>query len=101
MKFIWRYVWRKMKEIGNEPEQDVEPGLILGSKRATVRAREDFDADNGLNMQLFKAVGGRIVSFNHYDRKTDRTSRNVYIITDEQDFERELSKIITLESMRG
>jgi hypothetical protein len=46
-------------------------------------------------------VGGRIVSFNHYDRKTDRSNKTVYIITDEQDFERELSKIITLESMRG
>jgi hypothetical protein len=50
---------------------------------------------------LHKAIGGRIVSFNHYDRKSDRSHRKVYIITDEQDFERELSKIITLESMRG
>lgn len=99
MKFIWRYVWRRMKEIGNEPdlEQDVPATL----SRASVRHRDDFDTDQGLNMQVFKAIGGRIVSFSHYERKTDRSSKTVYIITDEQDFERELGKIITLESMRG
>lgn len=101
MKFIWRYVWRKMKEIGNEPEEclQAEPGIAIG--RSTVRARDDFEGDSGLNMRVFKAIGGRIVSFNHYDRKTDRESKSVYIITDEQDFERELGKIITMESMRG
>ena len=101
MKFIWRYVWKKIKEIGNEPDEcsAKEPNLTLG--RATVRARDDFEGDSGLNMRVFKAIGGRIVSFNHYDRRTDRESKSVYIITDEQDFERELGKIITMESMRG
>lgn len=103
MKFIWRYVWRKMKDIGNEPEDNYpdEAKLAIGSARNTVRARDDFEGDSGLNMRVFKAIGGRIVSFNHYDRKTDRDYKSVYIITDEQDFERELGKIITMESMRG
>lgn len=102
MKFIWRYVWQKMKEIGNEPEDyPGEAKLSIGSARNTVRARDDFEGDTGLNMRVFKAIGGRIVSFNHYDRRTDRESKSVYIITDEQDFERELGKIITMESMRG
>jgi hypothetical protein len=96
MKFIWRYVWRKMKEIGNEPR---ESDMAISSSK--VRVNDSFDADGGLNMRVFKANGGRIVSFNHYDRRTDRESRAVYIITDEQDFERELGKIITMESMRG
>lgn len=96
MKFIWRYMWRKMKEIGNEPR---ESDMAISSSK--VRVNDSFDADGGLNMRVFKANGGRIVSFNHYDRRTDRESRSVYIITDEQDFERELGKIITMESMRG
>lgn len=101
MKFIWRYVWRKMKEIGNDPDDNYpkEPNLAIG--RSTVRARDSFEGDSGLNMQIHKAIGGRIVSFNHYDRKTDRDYKSVYILTDEQDFEKELARIITLESMRG
>ena len=97
MKFIWRYVWNKMKEMGNEPEADI----ASSNKLSTVRVRDEFDSDGGLNMQVYKAIGGRIVSFSHYDRKTDRNYRKVYIVTDEQDFERELGKIITMESMRG
>ncbi len=100
MKFIWRYVYNKLKKIGNEPDIDQDVPMAL-NKASTVRARDSFEADEGLNMQLHKAIGGRIVSFNHYDRKTDRNYCKVYIITDEQDFERELSKIITMESMRG
>jgi len=95
MKFVWNYIRRRLRDL----DDDIE---APGSNRiGTVRARDDFEGDEGLNMQLHKAIGGRIVSFNHYDRKSDRSHRKVYIITDEQDFERELSKIITLESMRG
>lgn len=96
MKFIWRYVWNKLRDIGNEPDT-----AEISRLKGTVRARDDFESEEGLNMQLHKAIGGRIVSFNHYDRKSDRSYRKVYIINDEQDFEKELSKIITLESMRG
>ena len=95
MKFIWKYIRRRLQDINNEPEE-----IRASGKIGTVRARDEFEAEDGLNMQVHKAIGGRIVSFNHYDRKTDRSYRKVYIITDEQDFERELGKIITVESMR-
>jgi hypothetical protein len=48
-----------------------------------------------------KAIGGKIITFRHYDAKTDRSSNKLYIVPDELDFERELGKMITLESMRG
>ncbi len=97
MKFIWNYIRRRLQD--TDSDSDI-PEMSL-SKVGTVRARDTFEGDEGLNMQVHKAIGGRIVSFNHYDRKTDRNYRKVYIITDEQDFERELAKTITLESMRG
>jgi len=96
MKFIWKYIRRKLENINNEPDE-----IRASGKIGTVRARDDFEADEGLNMQVHKAIGGRIVSFNHYDRKTDRSYRKVYIIHDELDFEHELGKIITMEAMRG
>lgn len=97
MKFIWRYLHDKLRTIDREPDEPVER---LTASKNSVRVRDDFESDEGLNMQVFKAIGGRIVSFNHYDRKTDRSFRKVYIIQDELDFERELGKIITQESMR-
>jgi len=48
-----------------------------------------------------RAIGGRIVTFRHYDAKTDRHNHRLYVVPEELDFERELGKMITLESMRG
>ena len=99
MKFIWRYVWRKMRDIGNEPtEADVPSIKASRSLGATSR---DVDGDNeGLNITVRAAVGGRIVSFRHHDQRTDRYYWKTYVIPEDLDFERELGKMITLESMR-
>lgn len=97
MKFIWRYLYRKMSDVGNEPQE-----TVLASKgMAAVATSADHDWHDGLNIRIHSAHGGKIVTFNRYDRKTDRDNKNVYVIPDEQDFERELGKLITLESMRG
>jgi hypothetical protein len=100
-----KWLKRKLRNwlLKNEdPDAPEEASNMIGTARPrAVRASDAFEADNGLNMRVYKAHGGKIVSFNHYDRKTDREQRSVYIITDEQDFERELGKMITMESMRG
>lgn len=98
MKFIWRYIYSKMRDIGNEPE---EVPRVMGAKYATVSASEDGHWGDGLNIRVHAALGGKIVSFSRYDRKSDRSNNSVYVIPDEHDFERELGKLITLESMKG
>ena len=98
MKFIWRYVWRKMRDIGNEPEECVP---TTKAARMVGASSRDVDSDNeGLNITVRSAVGGRIVSFRHHDVKTDRYTWKTYVIPEDLDFERELGKMITLESMR-
>lgn len=64
-------------------------------------ARDDVSGDDqGLNITVRKAMGGSIVSFRHHDPKNDRYTWKTYIIPEEQHFETELGKMITLESMR-
>ena len=94
MKFVWRYIWNKMRDIGNEPEKyELKVGRTISAS--------DVDTDDGLNITVRAAIGGRIVSFRHYDRQKDRNYWKTYIIPEDMDFERELGKMITLESMRG
>lgn len=97
MKFVWRYIWNKLRDIGNEP--DIEARTVKVARGLASTA--DVDSDEGLNITVRSAIGGRIVSFRHYDRQKDRNYWKTYIIPDELDFERELGKMITLESMRG
>jgi len=96
MKFVWRYIWNKLRDIGNEPESE-----LRSTKPARLMATADIDSDEGLNITVRAAIGGRIVSFRHYDRQKDRNYWKTYVIPEEMDFERELGKMITLESMRG
>ena len=94
-----------MKWFGRWIEQRCRNALIEDSKMRSkigmqVRSSDDVDSDDGLNITIRNAVGGKIVSFRHFNHRTDRISNTLYVIPEELDFERELGKVITLESMR-
>ena len=81
--------------------QDVPELNHWNKSTAVLRSSSDLDSEDGLSITVRSAVGGRIVTFRHYDRKTDRTNHRLYIVPEDQDFERELGRMITMESMRG
>jgi hypothetical protein len=82
-------------------EEDPTQELHWTNSRAVLKSSSDLDSEDGLSITVRSAIGGRIVTFRHYDRKTDRTNYRLYIVPEDLDFERELGKMITLESMRG
>ena len=99
MKWLKRLIWRWNQEGQELREEDsFKP---VRSRLSRVTSTGDIDAEDGLNITMRKAIGGKIITFRHYDAKTDRSSNKLYIVPDELDFERELGKMITLESMRG
>lgn len=59
-----------------------------------------FSRDNSLRFEIHQASGGRVVQTRRYDEKKDRHFENLYIITNDQDFGREIDKIITMEALR-
>jgi len=77
-------------------ERDVEVPLTLQGQAI----EESSSWGDGLRMNVRKVIGGFVISFRTYDRKNDRSDERHYIITDEQDFNVELGKMITMESMR-
>jgi len=92
-KWAWQYR-------DGADESPVYPST-RGSNKLARSVEGDIESDAGLNITVRKAIGGKIITFRHYDVKTDRSSNKLYIVPDELDFERELGKMITLESMRG
>jgi len=92
-----RWAWQHRDDA---EEVDVYPSP-KGSNTMARSVGDDVESDTGLNIIVRKAIGGKIVTFRHYDHKTDRQNNKLYIVPDELDFERELGKMITLESMRG
>ena len=97
MKWLKRLIWQWNQE-GRELVEYGNP--VPMPKRLATRSGGDVDSDDGLNITVRKAVGGKIVSFRNYDHKQDRTSYKLYVVSDDLDFDKELGKMITLESMR-
>jgi hypothetical protein len=105
MKWFDRWFYRKAKwawENRDEMEQDIcVPHAITKARKANqLIAVEESGWGDGLRINIKKIIGGYVVSFHAYDRVRDRSDDRHYMITDQQDFERELGKIITLESMK-
>jgi hypothetical protein len=105
MKWFDRWFYNKAKwawEHKDEMEHSVPINKVRGSMTGMQMqiAVADDSWEDGLRINVKKMIGGFVVSFRCYDRKTDRASDRHYIITDEQEFEKELGKIITLESMK-
>ena len=91
----------KLRDWINSANDIAEPDQWSNRATVSLKSRSDIDSEDGLSITVRSAIGGRIVTFRHYDRKTDRSYHKLYIVPDDQDFERELGKMITLESMRG
>ena len=101
-----RWIWSFIMKWGWDYNRDLRDGDMpetMRGRRASqlILASEDVDSEQGLNITVRTAMGGKIVTFRTYDHKTDRHNHRLYVIPDELDFERELGKMITLESMRG
>jgi hypothetical protein len=92
----------RLRDWVNSAQDSPEPETVYATSPSNrLISRSDIDSEDGLSITVRSAIGGRIVTFRHYDRKTDRSHHRLYIVPEDQDFERELGKMITLESMRG
>jgi len=102
MKWFVRWLVKAAQKVESEDrDAKIYGGNSTGMVGTKISRASDVDGDDGLNITVRKAIGGRIVTFRHYDYKTDRHNHKLYVIPDDLDFERELGKMITLESMRG
>jgi hypothetical protein len=99
-KMITRWVREDWESAGNAVREE----KILAARASTQgpfrSASDNIEGHMGLNITVMPAIGGKIITFRHYDRRKDDSQFRHYVIPDDLDFERELGKMITLESLR-
>ena len=72
------------------------------SRNSIVSARDSHELDGEpLRFNIFRANGGTVVQTHMYDRQKDRSFQQLHIVGHDQDLGECLSKILTLESLRG
>ena len=61
----------------------------------------ELSRETSVRFEIHQASGGRVVQTRRYDRHKDRHTQGLYIITSDQDFGREIDKIITMEALKS
>ena len=93
-----KWLKRKLRDWVNDARE--EPDMVLGIKSSRDVEAQMCDTDPILNFRVFSAVGGQVVEFRRYDRKTDRSDTSTYIIHKDDDFGEKISKIANLELLK-
>jgi hypothetical protein len=92
-KILWRWTYQ-----GRELEEDIN---VVPGSRLISRSEEALCGDDPvLNFKVYSAVGGKVVEFRRYDRKSDRNDTTTYIITNDQDFGERIAKIAMIENLK-
>ena len=100
-RMITRWVQEDWHNVGQELDRKESNTVIQSTRGLGIRSNSDtIDGHSGLNITVMPAIGGKVITFRHYDRRKDDNQYRHYVIPDDLDFERELGKMITLESMR-
>jgi hypothetical protein len=92
-----KWLKRKLRDWVDDARE--EPDMVIGIKSRDVDA-VPYEEDPILNFRVFSAVGGQVVEFRRYDRKTDRSNSTTYIIHKEDDFGEKISKIANMEMLK-
>lgn len=105
--FLDRWLFKRLQngaayEQKQRNEGAVPVNSLVGSKQIGIgRSEPSIDQpERAIQFTVYTANGGRVVETRRYDRKTDRSTNGLYVITSEQDFGREIDKIITMESLK-
>ena len=96
MKWFKKLVARWAQQGRNYEEENCKISTrLIGTVESA-----SIDDEPVLNFKVYSAVGGKVVEFRRYDRKSDRSDTTTYIITNDQDFGERISKIATMEKLK-
>lgn len=90
MMFLKRWLLNKLQNLNTEK--------IPMASTASIGTIDQ--PGRGLRFTVYHANGGRVVETTRYDTKKDRHDYNLYIISNDADFGKEIDKICTLEYLR-
>ena len=98
--FIKRWLHKNIQEIISQINSEPE-ALQLVSRDHPSHVSSIDQPERALHFTVYIANGGRVVETRKYDRIKDRHHNGLYIINNDQDFGREIDKIITMESLKS
>ena len=65
-----------------------------------VEETHNVDSAPIISFRIYSAQNGRILEFSKYDTIKDRTDRNIYVVSKDEDISEKISKCLSLELLR-
>lgn len=96
MNFFKKWLYRAV----NEVHESENTNQHLFNEVELSRDQSIDQPDKRITFHVYSTSGGRVVETSRYDTKRDESYRNLYIIHHDDDFGKEIDKIITCEYMR-
>jgi hypothetical protein len=98
MNWFKRIVVKWVREDWDNARQEQDCYATVSPKNSI--STRDVNSDPTLQFKIYNAIGGKVVEFHRYDRKTDRGQHDIYIIGKNEDFGEKIAKIAMLESLK-
>lgn len=103
--FFKRWLRNAIKEAWESEKEEAE-NLVI--EKRPIRVRDEphavptiDDTEKSIRFTVHTANGGRVVETYRYDRRKDQNTCGLYVITNDQDFGKEIDKIITMETLKS
>jgi len=74
---------------------------MTSNKLAKISPDGETLGSEPMRLSIYRANGGTIVETRVYDRQKERSQLQLHIVGNDEDLGRSLSKIITMETLRG
>ena len=95
--FIRRWLARLWVQAQEDRCYEDESPLAIGQDYPATS--NHFSRDRGFTFTVYAADRGHVVDVEHNDHKRDERVHKLYIITEDDDFGRQISKILTAEGL--
>jgi hypothetical protein len=100
MNFFKRMIVQWVREDWDNARQEKDCYAAVSPKNSIGIGSRDVNSDPTLQFKIYNAIGGKVVEFSRYDRKSDRHHHDIYIIGKNEDFGEKIAKIAMLESLK-
>lgn len=98
--FVARWLLKTLKD--EVIKEQGSNNMLARESTLSVGSQPSIDQpERAIQFTVYNATGGRVVETRRYDRHKDRSQTGLYIITSEQDFGKEIDKIITMETLKS
>ena len=95
-----KWLKRKLRDWVRDTNEKPDANQSKLSRGSLVSCDDVETFGEPMRFTLTEANGGFIVSTKRYDNRTDRSTGDNYIITDEDDLGDAISKIVTMEALK-